>query len=77
MKRRPQNTVLVLFFFLFLSTQTFANFGVGRSYVKDGVYFGDVQLRFKLQEQQIEALASGLTLQFQLNFPLLILETGE
>ena len=68
MKRRPQNTILVLFFFLFLSTQTFANFGVGRSYVKDGVYFGDVQLRFKLQEQQIEALASGLTLQFQLNF---------
>mgnify|MGYP002014882216 FL=1 len=58
----------MLFFFLFLSTQAFANFGAGKSYVKDGVYFSDVQLTFKLQEQQIEALASGLTLRFQLNF---------
>ena len=68
MTRRPKNTTLMLFFFLFLSTQAFANFGAGKSYVKDGVYFSDVQLTFKLQEQQIEALASGLTLRFQLNF---------
>ena len=72
MIRRPQNATLLLLF-LFLSTQTFANPGEGKSYVKDGVYFSDVQLPFRLQEQQIDALASGLTLRFQLNF--LIVDT--
>ena len=56
MIRRPQNFMLMLFFFLFLSTQSFANLGAGKSYVKDGVYFSDVQLPFKLQKQQTEAL---------------------
>ena len=68
MNRSPQNAALVLFFFLFLSTQTFANLGAGKSYVKDGVYFSDVRIPFSLQQQQTEALASGLTLRFQLNF---------
>ena len=68
MIRRLQNATPMLFFFLFLGTQAFANPGAGKSYVKDGVYFSDVQLPFRLQQQQIEALASGLTLRFQLNF---------
>ena len=68
MIRRPQSLTLMLFFFLFLGTQTFANSGAGKSYVKDGVYFSDVQLPFKLEKQQVEALGSGLTLRFQLDF---------
>jgi len=68
---RPQNATFMLFLFLFLSTQTFANLGAGKSYVKDGVYFSDVQLPFRLQQQQSEALASGLTLRFQLNFSII------
>ena len=71
MIRRPQRTTLMLFFFLFLSAQSYANLGVGKSYVRDGVYFSDVQLPFKFQQQQIEALDSGLTLRFQLNFSII------
>ena len=60
--------VLSLFFIFFLSSQGIANVGSGSSYVKDGVYFSDVQLPFKLEKQQVEALSSGLTLKFQLDF---------
>ena len=55
-------------FIFFLSSQGNANVGSGISYVKDGVYFSDVQLPFKLEKQQVEALSSGLTLRFQLYF---------
>ena len=65
---RPKIKVLSLFFIFFLSWQGIANVGSGNSYVKDGVYFSDVQLPFKLEKQQAEALSSGLTLKFQLNF---------
>ncbi len=68
MIRRLQKTALILIFFLFLSAQAFANLGGGKSYLKDGVYFSDIQLPFKFQQQQIEALDSGLTLRFQLDF---------
>ncbi len=71
MIRRPHKATLMLFFFLFLSAQSFANLGAGKSYVRDGVYFSDVQLPFKFQQQQIEALDSGLTLRFQLNFSII------
>ena len=65
---RPKTKVLSLFFIFFLSPQGIANVGSGNSYVKDGVYFSDVQLPFKLEKQQVEALSSGLTLKFQLDF---------
>ena len=65
---RPKIKVLSLFFIFFLSLQGIANAGSGNSYVKDGVYFSDVQLPFKLEKQQVEALSSGLTLKFQLDF---------
>ena len=68
MNMRPKTKVLSLFFIFFLSSQGIANVGSGNSYVKDGVYFSDVQLPFKLEEQQVEALSSGLTLKFQLDF---------
>ena len=57
-----------LFFLFLLSSQGMANVGSGNSYVKDGVYFSDVQLPFKLEKQQVEALGSGLTLKLQLDF---------
>jgi len=57
-----------LFFLFLLSSQGIANVGSGNSYVKDGVYFSDVQLPFKLEKQQVEALGSGLTLKLQLDF---------
>ena len=62
MTMRPKIKVLALFFLFFCSSQGIANIGSGKSYVKDGVYFSDVQLPFKLEKQQIEALGSGLTL---------------
>ena len=65
---RPKIKVLSLFFIFFLSSQGIANVGSGSSYVKDGVYFSDVLLPFKLEKQQVEALSSGLTLKFQLDF---------
>ncbi len=68
MSIRPKIKVLSLFFIFFLSSQGIANVGSGNSYVKDGVYFSDVQLPFKLEKQQVEALSSGLTLKFQLDF---------
>ncbi len=68
MTMRPTTKVLALFFIFFLSSKVIANIGSGNSYVKDGVYFSDVQIPFKLEEQQIEALSSGLTLMFQLDF---------
>ena len=71
MIRGLQNVTLALFFFLLLSTQAAANLGAGKSYVKDGVYFSDVELPFRLQQQQIQALDSGLTLRFQLNFSII------
>ena len=68
MTMRPKIKVLALFFLFFYSSQGIANIGSGKSYVKDGVYFSDVQLPFKLEQQQVEALGSGLTLRFQLDF---------
>ena len=68
MSMRPKTKVLSLFFIFFLSSQGIAIIGSGNSYVKDGVYFSDVQLPFKLEKQQVEALSSGLTLKFQLDF---------
>ncbi len=68
MSMRPKIKVLSLFFIFFLSSQGIANVGSGSSYVKDGVYFSDVLLPFKLEKQQVEALSSGLTLKFQLDF---------
>ena len=68
MTMRPKIKVLALFFLFFYGSQGIANIGSGKSYVKDGVYFSDVQLPFKLEKQQVEALGSGLTLRFQLDF---------
>ena len=68
MNMRPKTKVLSLFFIFFLSSQGITNVGSGNSYFKDGVYFSDVQLPFKLEKQQVEALSSGLTLKFQLDF---------
>ncbi len=68
MTMRSKIKVLALFFIFFLSSQGITNVGSGNSYVKDGVYFSDVQLPFKLEKQQVEALSSGLTLKFQLDF---------
>jgi hypothetical protein len=68
MTKRPKIKVLALFFLFFYSSQGIANIGSGKSYVKDGVYFSDVQLPFRLEKQQVEALGSGLTLRFQLDF---------
>ena len=68
MNVKAKTKALALFFVFFLSAQSFSNEGSGNSYVKDGVYFSDVQLPFKLEKQQVEALGSGLTLRFQLDF---------
>ena len=68
MTGKAKTKALALFFVFFLSPQSFSNEGSGNSYVKDGVYFSDVKLPFKLEQQQVEALDSGLTLRFQLNF---------
>jgi len=68
MTMRPKINALALFFLFFYSSQGIANIGSGKSYVKDGVYFSDVQLPFKLEKQQVEALDSGLTLRFKLDF---------
>ena len=68
MTTRPKIKALALFFLFFYSSQGIADIGSGKSYVKDGVYFSDVKLPFKLEQQQVEALDSGLTLRFQLNF---------
>ena len=65
---RPKMKAMSFLFLLFYSSQGIANMGSGKSYVKDGVYFSDVQLPFKLEKQQVEALGSGLTLKFQLDF---------
>ena len=65
---RPKMKAMAFLFLLFYSSQGIANMGSGKSYVKDGVYFSDVQLPFKLEKQQVEALGSGLTLKFQLDF---------
>ena len=68
MTMRPKMKVLAFLFLFFYSSQGIANIGAGKSYVKDGVYFSDVQLPFKLEKQQVEALGPGLTLRFQLDF---------
>lgn len=68
MTMRSKIKVLALFFLFSYSSQGIANIGSGKSYVKDGVYFSDVQLPFKLEKQQVEALGSGLTLRFQMDF---------
>ena len=68
MTMRPKIKLLTFFFIFFLSSKVIANVGSGNSYVKDGVYFSDVQIPFKLEKQQVEALSSGLTLMFQLDF---------
>ena len=68
MTMRPKTKALTVFLLFFLSSKAIANVGSGSSYVKDGVYFSDVQMPFKLEKQQVEALGSGLTLRFQLDF---------
>ena len=65
---RPKIKALTLCLLFFLSSQGITNVGSGSSYVKDGVYFSDVQLPFRLEKQQVEALGSGLTLKLQLDF---------
>ena len=59
---------LAMFFWL---TYSFAEEGEGRSYVRDGVYYSDIVLPFRLEPQQIEALEAGLTLRFQLDFSII------
>jgi len=56
---------LPLFFWL---TQSFSEEGGGSTYLRDGVYYSDIRLPFKLEPTQTEALGSGLTLSFQLDF---------
>tara|TARA_Y100000588_G_C13817714_1_gene738010 strand:+ start:170 stop:721 length:552 start_codon:yes stop_codon:yes gene_type:complete len=68
MTMRPKMKALAFLFLFIYSSQGIANIGSGKSYVKDGVYFSDVQLPFKLEKQQVEALGSGLTLKLQLDF---------
>ena len=68
MTMRPKMKAMAFLFLFFYSSQGIANMGSGKSYVKDGVYFSDVQLPFKLEKQQVEALGSGLTLRLQLDF---------
>ena len=68
MTLRLKTKVLALFFLVILNLEGNANVGSGSSYIKEGVYFSDVHLPFKLEQQQIEALGSGLTLRFQLDF---------
>ena len=63
-------TKKLIFFSLILiaSNLAKANTGIGKSYVKDGVYYSDIRIPFKLEERQIEALESGLALTFELSF---------
>jgi hypothetical protein len=65
----------LIFISLFLVTSNLveANIGNGKSYVKDGVYYSDINIPFKLEDRQIEALESGLALTFELSF--LIVDT--
>ena len=56
---------------LFWLTHSFAEKGEGRSYVRDGVYYSDIILPFRLEPQQVEALGAGLTLRFQLDFSII------
>ena len=67
MIRKRQYLIFISLPLFFWLTHSFSEEGEGSSYIKDGVYYSDVQLQFKLQQQQIEALDSGLTLRFQLN----------
>ncbi len=60
--------ITAITFLFFLTMQSFANPGSGNSYVKDGVYFSDIRLPFKLEQQQVEALGSGVTLRVELDF---------
>ena len=71
MTRKRQYLVFVSLPLFFWLTQSFSEEGVGSSYVRDGVYYSDVQFPFKLEPTQTEALSSGLTLSFRLDFSII------
>jgi len=68
MSRKRQYLVFISLPLLFWLTQSFSEEGEGSTYLRDGVYYSDIRLPFKLEPSQIEALGSGLTLSFQLDF---------
>ncbi|MDP6163893.1 MAG: DUF4390 domain-containing protein [Candidatus Thioglobus sp.] len=68
MSKKLQYSATIVLILLLSGTQGFAKGGGGKSYVRDGVYYSDIQLPFRLEQQQIEALDSGVTLSFQLDF---------
>ena len=71
MTRKRQYLVFIYLPLFFWLTQSFSEEGVGSSYVRDGVYYSDVQFPFKLEPTQTEALSSGLTLSFRLDFSII------
>ena len=75
MIRKRQHLVFVSLLLFFWSTQSFSEEGEGSSYVRDGVYYSDIRLPFKLETTQVEALSSGLTLSFRLDFSIIDLRS--
>ena len=68
MSRKQQYLIFISLPLFFWLTQSFSEEGEGSTYLKGGVYYSDIRLPFKLEPTQIEALGSGLTLSFQLDF---------
>ena len=71
MSRKRQYLIFISLPLFFWCAQSFSEEGEGSSYLKDGVYYSDIRLPFKFEPTQIEALASGLTLSFQLEFSII------
>ena len=71
MNRKLQYLVFISLPLFFWLTQAYSEEGEGSSYLKEGVYYSDIRLPFKFEPTQIEALGSGLTLSFQLEFSII------
>ena len=71
MSRKRQYLVFISLPLFFWLTQAYSEEGEGSSYLKEGVYYSDIRLPFKLEPTQIEALGSGLTLSFRLDFSII------
>ena len=71
MSRKRQYLVFISLPLFFWFTQAYSEEGEGSSYLKEGVYYSDIRLPFKFEPTQIEALGSGLTLSFQLEFSII------
>ena len=65
---REAKKLIFISLILITSNLVEANTGNGKSYIKEGVYYSDIKIPFKLEDRQVEALESGLALTFELSF---------